>query len=77
LEDDLLVEYLKNINNRQSKPKLVSYLKIGTRFEESKSISNLKRGAPKVFMKLNMDKITACGYTNRVPKKQAIGGIFV
>jgi hypothetical protein len=38
---------------------------------------NLKREPPAFFMKLNMDEITACGYTNRVPKKQEIGGTFV
>ncbi len=45
--------------------------------EDGKRYPNLKREAPAVFMKLNMNEITACGYTNRVPKKQEIGGIFV
>jgi hypothetical protein len=30
---------------------------------------NLKRGVHAVFMKLNMDEITAWRYTNHVPKK--------
>jgi hypothetical protein len=38
---------------------------------------NLKREAPAVFMKLNMDEIIACRSSNCVPEKQEIRGIFV